>query len=37
MKLLSITLDGDYKGLSSDTFDFSGNMQANQLKLKKYA
>ncbi len=25
MKLLSITLDGDYKGLSSDTFDFSGS------------
>lgn len=25
MKLLSITLDGDYKGLRSDTFDFSGS------------
>lgn len=25
MKLLSITLDGEYKGLRSDTFDFSGS------------
>jgi ABC-type lipoprotein export system ATPase subunit len=25
MKLLSITLDGEYKGLRSDSFDFSGS------------
>lgn len=25
MKLLSVTLDGEYKGLGSDTFDFSGS------------